>query len=62
MTTTTRFGVASLLVSGAIIACAPVNDSSLRHIAAESPSPRAHTVAVVGAVYELDSGRVRFLD
>jgi len=46
MTTTTRFAVASLLVS----------------IAAESPSPRAHTVAVVGAVYELDSGRVRFLD
>ena len=34
----------------------------LQRLAADSPSSQAHKLVIVGAVYELDSGRVRFLD
>ncbi len=34
----------------------------LQRLAADSPSSQAHKLVVVGAIYELESGRVRFLD
>jgi carbonic anhydrase len=57
MTTTTRFGVASLLVSGAIIACAPVNDSA--PIAGETHAPVS---TATEALHRLRDGNRRFMD
>ncbi len=34
----------------------------LRQLGAERPHPDAHKVVVMGAIYELDSGRIRFLN